>query len=74
MSDTNTFYDSVMRLLTAEDKIDATPMYASVNVERGQADAARAIITEMGGVVTGVNPHEAGVTITFEANNYSSDE
>lgn len=74
MSDNDTYYDSVIEQLDMQDKIDAQPLYAKVQVARGQEDAARANITEAGGVVTGINLHEAGVTITFEANNYSSDE
>jgi hypothetical protein len=74
MSNTTTFYDSIIEQLTVQDKIDAQPLYAKVQVEHEQVDAARANITEAGGVITGINSHEAGVTISFEANDFSSDE
>jgi len=74
MSDNNTYYDSVIEQLNMQDKIDAQPLYAKVQVEHEQVDAARANITEAGGVITGINSHEAGVTISFEANDFSSDE
>jgi len=74
MSDNNTYYDSVIEQLNMQDKIDAQPLYAKVQVGHGEADAAHANITEAGGVVTGVNPHEAGVTIAFEADDSNSDE
>ena len=74
MSDYVTFYDSIIEELNAQDNINVLPFFARVQVERGQVDAAHAIITDAGGVISGVNPHEAGVTITFHASEETSDE
>jgi len=74
MPDYDTYYDSIIEELNTQDNINVLPFFTRVQVERGQVDAARDIITEAGGVVSGVNPHEDGVTITFHASEEISDE
>ena len=62
MSDNDTYYDSVIEQLNMQNKIDAQPLYAIVQVARVQEDAARANIPEVGVLITGINSHEAGIT------------
>lgn len=71
MTDDTTHYDYIHGELSGRDGVSSTPMYATMRVDDGDEELACDIIEECGGTVTGTNPHEAGVTITFEARNAS---
>lgn len=73
MTDEVTHYDYIHGRLAGRGLVTSEPMYATVQVDEGDQELACRVIDDCGGTVTGVNEHEAGVSITFEARNVSED-
>lgn len=67
-----THYDYIHGVLSSRGLVTIEPMYAKVLVGEDDELLACRVIEDCGGVVTNVNPHESGVTITFEAQNESN--
>lgn len=73
MTDRVTHYDYIHGVLAGTNVLASEPMYATVKVKAGQEKDATHLIHACDGYVTGVNEHESGVSITFEARNVSYD-
>jgi len=59
-------YDEVLEALEQDETVEPSGEYMKLTVASGNTQWVTDLIEENGGVVNGVNPHEAGVGIVFE--------
>lgn len=62
-----TGYDDILDTLEAAEDVEFTGSNMTIGVPEDDLDLASTIIEGCGGIVTGINSHEAGHTIYFEA-------